>query len=43
MFAKLDYQEKVVIFEFPNEHIIKYKGNIPMPTGKFISYLRVRR
>ncbi|XP_059294514.1 uncharacterized protein LOC132047494 [Lycium ferocissimum] len=34
---------KVVRFEFRNEPVIKWEGNVVVPRGRFISYLRARK
>nr|XP_009802235.1 PREDICTED: uncharacterized protein LOC104247816 [Nicotiana sylvestris] len=42
-YAILDYRAKVVKFEFPNEPVREWKGNIAEPRGNFISYLKAKK
>ncbi|XP_070022537.1 uncharacterized protein [Nicotiana sylvestris] len=42
-YAILDCRAKVVKFEFPNESVREWKGNIVEPRCKFISYLKVKK
>ncbi|XP_075074819.1 uncharacterized protein LOC142162372 [Nicotiana tabacum] len=42
-YAILDCHAKVVKFEFPNESVREWKGNIAEPRGKFISYLKAKK
>ncbi|XP_075083397.1 uncharacterized protein LOC142167138 [Nicotiana tabacum] len=41
-YAILDCRAKVAKFEFPNESVREWKGNITEPRGKFISYLKAK-
>ncbi|XP_070055326.1 uncharacterized protein [Nicotiana tomentosiformis] len=42
-YANVDCRTKMARFQFPGEPIIKWKGNIATPKGRFISYLKARR
>ncbi|KAK4380215.1 hypothetical protein RND71_002077 [Anisodus tanguticus] len=42
-FANVDCGEKLVLFQFPGEPVIEWKGNAASPRGKFISYLKARK
>ncbi|XP_070057844.1 uncharacterized protein [Nicotiana tomentosiformis] len=42
-YAIFDCRAKVVKFEFPNESVREWKGNIAEPRGKFISYLKAKK
>nr|XP_009770969.1 PREDICTED: uncharacterized protein LOC104221594 [Nicotiana sylvestris] len=42
-YVLLDCRAKVVKFEFPNEPVHEWKGNITEPQGKFISYLKAKK
>ena len=36
----IDCQTNIVNFQFPKEAVLKWKGNIGAPRGKFISYIK---
>ncbi|XP_075077068.1 uncharacterized protein LOC142163823 [Nicotiana tabacum] len=42
-YAILDCRAKVVKFEFPNQAVREWKGNIAKPRGKFNSYFKVKK
>ena len=39
----IDCQTNIVNFQFPKEAVLKWKGNIGAPRGKFISYPKEKR
>ncbi|XP_070002821.1 uncharacterized protein [Nicotiana sylvestris] len=41
--ANVDCREKIVRFQFPEEHVLEWKGNTASPRGRFISYLKERK
>ncbi|CAN4093783.1 unnamed protein product [Withania somnifera] len=42
-YATVDCRTKRVCFNFPNEAILEWEGNVGAPRGKFISYLKTRK
>lgn len=42
-FASVDYQNRKVIFKFPNKLVIEWEGFSIDPYGKFIAYLKAQR
>ncbi|XP_070019964.1 uncharacterized protein [Nicotiana sylvestris] len=42
-FAKLDCRTRTIRIEFPNEPVIKWKGDNVVPRGRFISYLKAAK
>ncbi|XP_070010668.1 uncharacterized protein [Nicotiana sylvestris] len=42
-FAKLDCRTRTIRLEFPNEPVIKWKGDNVVPRGWFISYLKAAK
>ncbi|XP_015168632.1 uncharacterized protein [Solanum tuberosum] len=42
-YATVDCQTKRVHFHFPNEVVLEWEGNVAVPKGKFISYLKARK
>ena len=42
-YATVDCQTKIVHFQFPKEVVFEWKGNIGVPRGKFISYLKAKK
>ncbi|XP_070040820.1 uncharacterized protein [Nicotiana tomentosiformis] len=42
-YANVDCRSKMVWFQFPGEPVLEWKGNIALPRGRFISYLKARK
>ncbi|XP_070023135.1 uncharacterized protein [Nicotiana sylvestris] len=42
-FAKLDCHTRTMRLEFPNESVVEWKGDIVVPKGRFISYLKAAK
>ena len=42
-YAMVDCRNKIVHFQFPKEVVLEWKGNIWVPRGKFISYVKAKK
>ncbi|XP_070010562.1 uncharacterized protein [Nicotiana sylvestris] len=42
-YAKVGCRTKIVSFEFPDEPVLEWKGDVVAPRGRFISYIKARK
>ena len=42
-YASVNFRTRIVRFQCPDEPILKWKGSILVPMGRFISYLKSRK
>src|ERR1051325_4298819 len=42
-YASVDCRTRTIKFQFPIEPVIEWKGDLVVPKGKFISYLKARK